>query len=297
MPTLTPISALPWVPGASPVVGAAAARLAGDAREHASPVPASRCSAGSVLGAVAQARDPVRRRASAGSAARRAGSRSRRRPGRSPCRRRSSCSPAWPARRAPSARSAAILAIPSTRRSSASSRSRCARGHFAGHAQPLRRAWRGPAPACAVGRPAARLRAPTCSAAFVSATNSGLDDLRVRFLRDLADFVVVGLQRLLLFAFQAAVDHQHDHDQQHDRRRPPPSGGGPSACAGRGPTRRRAADGAAAAAAARPAPGGRSATGRCRGVRDDGRGAVSSSSSKNDKSQPLLCRDFGKGPV
>ena len=111
-----------------------------------------------------------------------------------------------------------------------------------------------------------------------------------------ADFAVVGLQRLLLFAFQAAVDHQHDHDQHHDRRRPPPQRRRTISVCWSSPEGPRAADGAAAGVAATPSRG-RSPTGRCRGARDDGRGAVSSSSSKNDKSQPLLCRDFRKGPV
>ena len=39
----------------------------------------------------------------------------------------------------------------------------------------------------------------------------------IRFLREFADVVVVVLQRLLLLAFQAAVDHEHDDDQQPDR--------------------------------------------------------------------------------
>ena len=203
VPTLTPISALPWVPGDDRPLWEELA---------AWPVRRASTVAGSSqprfgrkrLGARAQARECRSRRASAGSAARRAGSRSRRRPGRSPCRRRSACSPAWPGRRARCGTSAAILVSPSTRRSSASSRSRWAPAISPGTLRPLARV----ASFCACDAQLVDLHLHVerrlAGGVGRAPTNSGCGDLFVGFLGDPADVAVVVLQRLLSSGFSGS---------------------------------------------------------------------------------------------
>ena len=109
-----------------------------------------------------------------------------------------------------------------------------------------------------------------------------LGHLLIGFLRELADFAVVVLQRLRLFAFHAAVDHQHDHDQQHQRDDPAAHAAAHHQRVLVGPS--------PAAPAARPRRGRARRGGPRRRLGRPGRraGAVSSPSSKNDKSNRSL---------
>ena len=102
--------------------------------------------------------------------------------------------------------SAAIFVMPSTRRLSVSSRLRCASVISPGTLRPLARVRRASGPRCAAGRSAPRRRAPTCRRRPSASVNRGCATCSIGFLGELADRAVVVLQRLLLFAFQAAVD-------------------------------------------------------------------------------------------
>ena len=210
----------------------------------------------------------------------------RRRPGRSPCRPRSACSPACPGR--PSAVGSRRGDLRHAFGAQVEHQQQVALrgGHFSRHAQALSRGWRGSAPAMRSWSTCTSTFSADLPAASVSVANSGLGYLFVGFRRELADVAVVVLQRLLLLAFQAAVDEQHDHDQQHDA-----DAGGHAAAHHQGvlveptagPLRRRGRRGR-----------GRAAAGGARGARADGRGAVSSPSSKNDKSYRSFAGTSGR---